>query len=128
MKPDCLFCGLPTLNDRPILAENDLAYAVADKYPVAEGHVLVVVRRHVADYFDLTHQELKMVNCLLSEQRNLLLANDPSINGFNVGVNSGEAAGQTQFHCHVHLIPRRQGDVENPRGGVRHVIPGKGNY
>lgn len=96
--------------------------------PVTERHALIVPRRHVQDYFALTSEELLACDDLLRQARELVLASDPSVEGFNVGANVGEVAGQTIFHCHIHLIPRRSGDVENPRGGVRHLIPGKGAY
>ena len=80
------------------------------------------------DCFGLVPAEVNAINQLMAEQRALLQSEDKSIEAFNIGMNCGEVAGQTIFHCHVHLIPRRSGDVENPRGGVRHIIPGKGNY
>lgn len=122
---DCLFCNIP--HDR-IVEENSLAYAVRDGYPVTENHTLVVPKRHVADYFGLTADEHEAMHELILSQRSHLTEADSSIQGFNIGANCGQAAGQTIFHCHIHLIPRRAGDVENPRGGVRHIIPGKGNY
>jgi ATP adenylyltransferase len=80
------------------------------------------------DYFGLTRAEVNAINQLMKKQKEMLQDGDATINGFNIGMNCGESAGQTVFHCHVHLIPRRAGDVENPRGGVRHLIPDKGNY
>ncbi|MCP5072256.1 MAG: HIT family protein [Rhodobacteraceae bacterium] len=85
-------------------------------------------KRHVVDYFELFQPELNAINRMVQAQRERLLDGDASVEGFNVGVNSGEIAGQTVFHCHVHLIPRRRGDVENPRGGVRGVVPEKQSY
>ena len=82
----------------------------------------------VADYFDLRMPERNAIEDLLRNRRDALLSKDDSVVGFNVGINVGESAGQTIFHCHIHLIPRRKGDMENPRGGVRHVIPVKGTY
>jgi len=124
----CLFCDLQ-LNDRKrIIAENELAYAVHDGFPVTEGHTLLIPKRHVADYFGLVQAEVHAINRLMTEQKKLLQEADQTIEGFNIGMNCGEVAGQTIFHCHIHLIPRRRGDVENPRGGIRHVIPGKGCY
>jgi len=124
----CLFCDLQ-LNDRKrIIAENELAYAVHDGFPVTEGHTLLIPKRHVADYFGLVQAEVHAINRLMTEQKKLLKEADQTIEGFNIGMNCGEVAGQTIFHCHIHLIPRRRGDVENPRGGIRHVIPGKGCY
>ena len=122
---ECIFCNP---QQRRVFLENDLAYALWDAYPVTQLHSLVIPRRHIVDYFSLTEEELIACNGLLREVRNLHKSDDPSIEGFNIGVNIGTAAGQTVFHCHVHLIPRRIGDVENPRGGVRHLIPGKGFY
>lgn len=113
--------------DRVIL-ENQLAYAIRDGFPVTDLHTLVIPKRHTATYFDLTSQELLACDELLRSLREQILAQDPLVQGFNIGLNAGAAAGQTIFHCHFHLIPRRVGDVENPRGGVRHLIPGKGYY
>ena len=121
----CLFCNIP--QDR-VIAENSIAYAITDEFPVTEGHTLVIPKNHVDEYFGLSIEELfGCDNLLKSVRRDLLLA-DNSIKGFNIGMNSGAVAGQTIFHCHTHLIPRREGDVNNPRGGVRNVIPGKGLY
>ena len=121
----CLFCN--EAEERAI-EENELAIAFADAFPVTEGHTLVIPRRHVADYFELTQPELNSIQQLLQSQKKRLLDQDGKITGFNIGINAGESAGQTIFHCHVHLIPRRDGDVEKPRGGVRGVIPNKQNY
>ena len=124
----CLFCEIQ-INDRQrIIAENNLAYAIRDGFPVTAGHTLFKPKRHVSDYFGLTQAEINAINQLMAVEKRQLESEDPTIVGFNVGMNCGEAAGQTVFHCHVHLIPRRQGDVESPRGGVRHVIPSKGHY
>jgi diadenosine tetraphosphate (Ap4A) HIT family hydrolase len=122
---DCLFCSIA--KDR-ILASNDLVYAIRDGFPVTNMHTLVVPKRHVPDYFDLTEAEVLACNEMLEKMRASILAEDTTVQGFNIGMNAGAVAGQTIFHCHIHLIPRRVGDVENPRGGVRHLIPGKGNY
>ncbi len=122
---DCPFCSLP---EARIGISNDLALTLPDQYPVTQGHTLAIPRRHIADFFELSAEEVKAILELLGKARERLVADDPSIEGFNVGINSGEAAGQTVMHCHVHLIPRRPDDVADPRGGVRHVIPGKGDY
>lgn len=111
-----------------VIATNALAYAVRDGFPVTEGHTLVIPKRHVADYFGLFNEEIMACNQLLKELRLSILAQDKTVEGFNIGMNAGAVAGQTVFHCHIHLIPRRKGDVENPRGGVRHTIPGRGFY
>lgn len=123
-KKGCIFCS----PGRPIVAEDELSYAIRDGYAVTPGHALVIPKRHVADYFGLFQPELNSANRLLQKIKKQLLAEDQTISGFNIGTNAGEAAGQTIFHCHIHLIPRRDGDAENPRGGVRGVIPGKQSY
>lgn len=128
MNKKCLFCDIQSIGRKRIVAESNLAYAIRDGFPVTVGHTLFISKRHCADYFGLDPSEVHAVNALMSEERLLLQKHDATIDGFNIGVNCGEMAGQTIFHCHVHLIPRRRGDVENPRGGVRHVIPGKGYY
>ena len=110
------------------MAENDLAYAIRDGFPVTQGHTLIIPKRHVLDFFGLTEEELLHMNRLLHSEKEVLLRLYPEIGGFNVGANCGEIAGQSVWHCHVHLIPRRKGDVERPKGGVRHVIPNKGHY
>ncbi|HIE65666.1 MAG TPA: HIT family protein [Nitrospira sp.] len=124
-KTECLFCNIPK---ERIIAENKYAYAIPDGFPVTERHSLIVLKRHVGEYFGLTNNELIGCDSLLRAVREEILAADDSVGGFNIGMNSGAVAGQTIFHSHIHLIPRRKGDVANPRGGVRHVIPGKGNY
>ncbi len=111
-----------------MVAESELAYAVRDAYPVTPMHTLVIPKRHVRGYFGLGQAELNACHHLLGHQRDTIAREDDSIEGFNVGVNDGETAGQTVLHCHVHLIPRRKCDVEDPTGGVRNVLPGKGNY
>lgn len=128
MKSECLFCEIQLHDRTRVVAENSLAYAIRDGFAVTEGHTLFIPKRHVVDYFGLLPDEVTAINLLMTNQKNLLQANDSTIDGFNIGMNCGESAGQTIFHCHVHLIPRRKGDVENPRGGVRHIIAGKGFY
>jgi ATP adenylyltransferase len=122
----CLFCDAQVSDTKRISAENALAYATRDAFPVTAFHTLIIPKRHVVDYFGLKQPEINGINRLLAEQKESLQKLDSSIEGFNVGINCGEAAGQSVFHCHVHLIPRRTGDVPSPRGGVRHVIPYKG--
>ena len=125
---DCLFCNLQKDDRKRIIAENNLAYAIRDGFPVTKCHTLFIPKRHTIDYFGLVPAEVSAINLLITEQKQLLQELDASIDGFNIGMNCGESAGQTVFHCHVHLMPRRKGDVENPRGGVRHTIAGKGFY
>ena len=121
----CIFCELSA--DR-VVASNALAIAIRDNYPVTELHTLVIPKRHATTFFDLFEPERRAVNQLLVSLRNEIIAKDTSVSGFNIGMNSGSTAGQTVGHAHVHLIPRRQGDVQDPRGGVRGVIPGKATY
>ena len=121
----CLFCEIP---DDRVIAENELAYAIRDGFPVTELHTLVIPKRHVASYFDLGRPEVNACNALLSELRKDVKKKDATVTGFNVGINDGESSGQTIFHCHIHLIPRRDGDIASPRGGVRGVIPERQSY
>src|SRR5262249_17379026 len=121
----CAFCEMPTSR---IVAENALCYAVRDLYPVTSHHTLVIPKRHVVDYFDLYQPERNAVQALLEAERQKITSMDGDVSAVNVGINCGEDAGQTIFHCHIHLIPRRKGDVDNPRGGVRGVIPSKQVY
>lgn len=121
----CPFCELP---EERIVAENELALAFRDGFPVTKHHTLIIPKRHATDYFALHQPERNAVQALLEAQRETILALDDSITGFNIGMNCGQDAGQTVFHCHVHLIPRRSGDVAEPRGGVRGVIPQKQQY
>ncbi len=124
-KKSCTFCSIPT---DQVVADNSLAYAIHDKFPVTDGHVLVIPKRHAEDYFSLEQDELLACDALLRQLREDIERADSSVEGFNIGVNAGAVAGQTVFHCHIHLIPRRGGDVDDPRGGVRHLIPGQGSY
>ncbi|WP_254994032.1 HIT family protein [Cyanobium sp. Aljojuca 7D2] len=121
-----MFCALE--GSGRMLLENELAICIADAYPVTKGHSLVIPRRHVADGLALHQPEWNAVAQLLKLRREQLATQDPSISGWNLGLNSGQAAGQTVLHAHWHLIPRRQGDCEQPRGGVWGVIAGKQSY
>jgi diadenosine tetraphosphate (Ap4A) HIT family hydrolase len=121
----CVFCELPV---ERMIFENRLALAITDRFPVTAGHTLVIPKRHVASYFELGRPEVNACNLLIEEARRRLVEEDATVSGFNIGMNAGQAAGQTVFHCHIHLIPRREGDVPDPTGGVRHVIPGRGSY
>lgn len=122
---ECIFCNI---DQSRIIDSNDSFYVIRDIYPVTELHTLMIPHRHISSYFDLTEDEQISLFTLLKSHKEQLLKTDPSITGFNIGVNDGEDAGQTIFHCHIHLIPRRKGDVENARGGVRGVIPDKQSY
>ena len=111
-----------------VIESNEHALSFLDEYPVTKFHTLIIPKRHVATYFDLTNEERECMHELLNSNRAKIQGKDSTVEGFNIGWNCGEVAGQTIFHAHVHLIPRRKNDVEHPRGGVRHLIPGKGNY
>ena len=124
--PDCKFC-YEKVKPR-IIAEHGAVVAIKDGYPVTEGHTLVIPKRHVAEYFELSEAERRDADSLLKFLQRKMTRKDPAITGYNIGVNCGESAGQTIFHLHYHLIPRREGDTENPRGGVRGVIPVKRSY
>lgn len=119
----CLFCKDP----RGVLRVRELAYSAGDTYAVSPGHTLVIPKRHVASFFDLTPDEVAACMDLINEEKKRI---DGEFNpdGYNIGVNVGPAAGQSIFHVHIHIIPRYQGDVENPQGGVRHVIARNAHY
>lgn len=127
---DCKFCfeNMKKDTSRKIVDEYDSVYAIDDGYAVTEGHKLIIPKRHTQDYFSMSKKEKNDTERLLEIFRKTLLEKDPLITGFNIGMNCGETAGQTMFHCHTHLIPRRKGDTPNPRGGVRGVIPDRMNY
>ena len=122
---NCPFCT-PDL-ERELVTESATVYAILDKYPVAQGHTLIIPKQHLADYFDLSDRS-KQACWLVVDRVKMLLEQRFQPDGFNVGINIGQPAGQTIPHVHVHLIPRYRGDVENPTGGVRGIIPGKGDY
>jgi diadenosine tetraphosphate (Ap4A) HIT family hydrolase len=119
----CLFCK----DARGVSLQNAFAYSARDSYPTSPGHTLVIPRRHVASFFELTPEEVAACMTLITEEKRLIDA-EFKPDGYNVGVNIGPAAGQSIFHVHIHLIPRYTGDVENPQGGVRHVLPKKAHY
>ncbi len=121
----CLFCNT---KESGFTFENELAYASYDTYPVSKLHCLIIPKRHIKDFFELTNEELVACNDLVKKVKNEVIKKDPNIEGFNLGTNIGKVSGQSILHCHLHLIPRRSGDVENPQGGVRSVIPNKQHY
>ena len=121
----CLFCDIKKSG---CAYENELAYASYDSYPVTEHHCLIIPKRHIKDYFDLSNDELVACNDLIKIIKKDITKKDPSVKGFNLGTNIGKVSGQSILHCHLHLIPRREGDVDNPQGGVRSVIPNKQHY
>ena len=121
----CLFCNS---KESEIAYESDLAYASYDSYPVSKHHCLIIPKRHVVDYFELLDNEVIACNNLIKIIKKEVMDVDKSVKAFNIGTNAGKLAGQSIMHCHIHLIPRREGDVENPQGGVRSVIPKKQYY
>ena len=121
----CLFCNA---KESGIAAENQFAYASYDTYPVSDFHCLIIPKRHVKDYFEMSDEEILACNDLITKIKNEILAKDKTVKAFNIGTNAGKMSGQSIMHCHIHLIPRREGDVENPQGGVRSVIPKKQHY
>lgn len=121
----CIFCNLE--NERTV-EESKHYFVIRDLFPVSYLHTLVIPKRHVETYFDLNAKEFSELPHILRRQRNFIQKIDPKVTGFNIGNNSGTDAGQTIPHCHIHLIPRRKGDVFDPSGGVRGVIPTKQKY
>lgn len=124
MTDKCIFCELPK---ERIIYETDFWIMIRDGYAVSHGHTLIIPKRHIKDYFEMNkeeHAELQTVINYAKKQIDIELKPD----GYNIGINCGEAAGQTVFHLHVHLIPRYTGDMDDPRGGVRGVIPDKQKY
>lgn len=123
---DCVFCQNFMPNKKPLL-QNKLAIAYFDEFPVSKGHILIISKRHATTFFDLTIEEQISLITLLNECKEYI---DKKYNpdGYNVGLNCGEFAGQSVMHVHMHLIPRYKGDVSNPRGGIRGIIPNKKNY
>ena len=121
----CLFCNS---KESDIAHQNELAYASYDSYPVSNLHCLIIPKRHIKDYFELNNEELVACNELIKIVKDEIYAKDKSVKAFNIGSNIGKISGQSIMHCHIHLIPRREGDVENPQGGVRSVIPKNQHY
>ncbi|MEE9309691.1 MAG: HIT family protein [Cocleimonas sp.] len=125
---DCPLCSKKDIvidNDKAV--ENDFAYVLSDSNPVSPGHCLIVTKRHVAEYFDATAEEKAAINELINEMK-VIIDKKHSPDGYNIGVNIGKAGGQSVPHIHIHMMPRYLGDIENPRGGVRGVIPKKQKY
>ncbi len=121
----CPFCQRVQRGD--FLASNDLAVAFLDAYPLNPGHALIVPRRHESDYFALSQAERRAMSLLVDEVRSSIQEQHQP-DGYNIGVNAGAAAGQTIEHAHIHVIPRYRGDVEDPRGGIRWVLPENAPY
>jgi ATP adenylyltransferase len=124
-KKNCIFCDI---SKSKIIKSNELAVVIKDNYPVTKHHCLIIPKRHCSNYFDLYQPEINAISQLINQMKDEFEKKDKTIKGFNIGNNSGAVAGQTIFHCHIHLIPRRKNDTDNPRGGVRGVIKGKQSY
>ena len=126
-RPDCLFCQYADPEKNAVISETELAYARWDNFPAAPGHAEIVPKRHVESYFELAEAELLSLHGLAMATREII-DRRYSPDAYTIGVNDGAAAGQTIPHVHLHLITRYEGDVANPRGGIRNVIPGMGDY
>lgn len=124
-KNNCIFCSKEKLN---IIYEDDIFFVIRDSFPVTKDHTLIILNNHDKTYFDLRDKDILQLNNILKFQKESLMQNDKTITGFNIGINQGKSAGQTVMHLHIHLIPRRKGDIADPRGGVRGVIPSKQKY
>jgi diadenosine tetraphosphate (Ap4A) HIT family hydrolase len=126
-KDYCLFCDKNNPDEHIIIAENDMFYARLDNMPISNGHTEIVPKKHIESFFELDDEEIIQMFNLIKKAK-IIIQKKHNPDAFNIGINDGEEAGRTIHHLHIHLIPRYKGDVENPRGGIRHIIPGKGNY
>jgi len=123
---NCIFCNENI--KKTIIIENNLSIGFYDKFPVTRNHCLIIPKRHINSYFELTQPEINSIHSIINQLKDKIEAEDKSVKGFNIGINNGEVSGQTIEHCHIHLIPRRKDDIPNPIGGIRNIIPGKGDY
>ena len=124
MQTTCVFCDI---EPEQIITGSELSVAIHDRYPVSRGHMLIMPRRHVASLFELTESEYMDILSMMHRVKALHIA-DYQPDGWNIGVNEGESAGQTIMHLHIHMIPRYQGDMEDPRGGIRYLFPEHARY
>lgn len=124
---DCFFCDKKNFNEKSLLWENDSFYARWDDFPVSKWHTEIIAKKHIESFFDLTNDELINFFNLLKQAKKII-QKKYSPDAFNIGINEWYAAWRTIHHLHIHIIPRYTGDVVNPRGWIRHIIPGKGNY
>ena len=122
---NCIFCNI---SEKSIVNDYKHFFIIRDSSPVTSLHSLIIPKRHIVSYFECSKDEYEEIPLVLHTQKTELKLTDDSITGFNIGMNIGEDAGQTVFHFHIHIIPRRKGDIDNPRGGIRGVIPGKQKY
>ena len=126
---DCLFCKIQQPGyEKEIVYSNEYFVATRDSYPVTPLHTLIIPKRHFASFFEMNDDEQAAVFSILKQQRDEIMTLDSSVTSFNVGMNDGIDAGQSIYHLHIHLFPRRPGDTENPRGGVRGIIPARQKY
>ena len=125
---NCPFCNIDTSSSKIIINKYDTAIAFEDKYPIVTNHTLIIPLRHVSSFFELSSFEKRCCFLIMDELKIMLQAKDKTITGFNIGFNDGIDAGQTIFHCHIHVIPRRKNDIPDPGGGIRNIIPNKGKY
>jgi len=124
MSNNCVFCKLPK---ERVIMETDLWFVVRDGFPISPGHTLIIPKRHINDYFDIVENEHKSLHDVINQSK-VLLEVEFQPDGYNIGINCGEEAGQTVMHLHIHLIPRYKGDCDDPRGGVRWIFPDKADY
>ena len=122
---ECIFCSIKT---ERLISENEFFFVIRDLYPVTDLHTLIIPKQHVESFFELSSDKQSFFLNILNKQKEVLQIEDSTISGFNIGINDGKDAGQTVMHCHIHLIPRRYGDMNDPRGGVRGVIPSRQSY
>lgn len=122
---DCPFCYMDI---KRLIFEDDFAYMIYDKFPVTPLHCLIIPKRHFSSYFEISQPEINNLNRLILKAQQIIRNEDENVTGFNIGANIGETAGQTIFHCHIHMIPRREKDMEEPKGGIRNLFAGKGTY
>jgi len=124
----CHFCVIKDSDvEKRIIKQNILAFAIYDAYPISSGHTLIIPKRHIASFFDATDEERQDLLELVDDMK-LQIDGEQNPSGYNIGINDGAAAGQTIPHLHIHLIPRYEGDVEDPRGGIRWLVPEKAKY
>ena len=128
MAEGCIFCDMNKEKDREILFYSERLTAIHDAFPVTPGHILIVTKRHASDFFELDELEYRELHGMIRRARDFITNEGHSPDGYNIGMNCGEAAGQTIMHFHCHVIPRYRGDMREPRGGVRHCVAGKGSY
>jgi diadenosine tetraphosphate (Ap4A) HIT family hydrolase len=126
-KDYCLFCDRDDKEEHHIVAENDLFFARFDNFPVSAGHAEIIPKRHIVSFFELSETEFISMYDLIKITKEII-EKEFKPDGYNIGLNEGIAAGRSIDHFHLHIIPRYTGDVANPRGGIRHIIKGKGNY